>query len=122
MLYIFTNSFYTCHPPSTRGPERTPFEGGVFTTRLTFPTDYPLSPPKMKFVCEMFHPNGEDLRPQMIYKLVKYVVFRIRLEKPAWCTYFVLNVLSLCRLNCSGILVVLKVFKTNFRNCFEVIR
>ncbi|CAH3152396.1 unnamed protein product [Pocillopora meandrina] len=39
------------------GPEGTPFEGGVFTTRLVFPPDYPLSPPKMKFTCEMFHPN-----------------------------------------------------------------
>ncbi|CAH3186077.1 unnamed protein product, partial [Porites lobata] len=40
-----------------RGPEGTPFEGGVFTTRLVFPPDYPLSPPKMRFTCEMFHPN-----------------------------------------------------------------
>ncbi|KXJ25649.1 ubiquitin-conjugating enzyme E2 G2 [Exaiptasia diaphana] len=39
------------------GPEGTSFEGGVFTTRLTFPHDYPLSPPKMRFVGEMFHPN-----------------------------------------------------------------
>ena len=42
-----------------RGPEGTPFEGGVFTTRLVFPPDYPLSPPKMRFTCEMFHPNGK---------------------------------------------------------------
>ena len=41
-----------------RGPEGTPFEGGVFVTELIFPTDYPLSPPKMKFTSEMFHPNG----------------------------------------------------------------
>lgn len=40
------------------GPEGTPFEGGVFTTELNFPTDYPLSPPQMKFISEMFHPNG----------------------------------------------------------------
>jgi len=39
------------------GPEGTCFEGGVFPARLTFPPDYPLSPPKMKFTCEMFHPN-----------------------------------------------------------------
>ncbi len=24
---------------------------------MTFPSDYPLSPPKMQFICEMFHPN-----------------------------------------------------------------
>ena len=31
----------------------------MFTTELNFPTDYPLSPPQMKFISEMFHPNGE---------------------------------------------------------------
>ncbi|CAF3432852.1 unnamed protein product [Rotaria sp. Silwood1] len=39
------------------GPNGTPFEFGVFATRLHFPGDYPLSPPKMKFVSEIFHPN-----------------------------------------------------------------
>lgn len=39
------------------GPEDSAFEGGVFVTELIFPTDYPLSPPKMKIVSEMFHPN-----------------------------------------------------------------
>ncbi|CAH8651641.1 unnamed protein product [Schistosoma rodhaini] len=39
------------------GPEGTPFEGGVFAVRLNFPSDYPLSPPKMQFLTEVFHPN-----------------------------------------------------------------
>ena len=39
------------------GPEGTCFEGGVFPARLTFPADYPLGPPKMKFTCDLFHPN-----------------------------------------------------------------
>jgi len=39
------------------GPQGTPFEDGVFPATLTFPKDYPLSPPSMKFTCEMFHPN-----------------------------------------------------------------
>ncbi|XP_064394757.1 ubiquitin-conjugating enzyme E2 G2-like isoform X2 [Halichondria panicea] len=39
------------------GPEDTSFEGGVFITELVFPPDYPLSPPKMRFISEMFHPN-----------------------------------------------------------------
>ena len=41
-----------------QGPEGTPFEGGVFPAELRFPKDYPLAPPKMKFVTEMWHPNG----------------------------------------------------------------
>ncbi|TPX33012.1 hypothetical protein SmJEL517_g04040 [Synchytrium microbalum] len=39
------------------GPDETPFEGGVLTATLTFPRDYPLSPPVMKFTCPIFHPN-----------------------------------------------------------------
>ncbi|KAH9929478.1 ubiquitin-conjugating enzyme/RWD-like protein [Fomitopsis serialis] len=39
------------------GPKDTPFEGGVFAAKLTFPHDYPLSPFKMKFEPPLFHPN-----------------------------------------------------------------
>ncbi|KAJ8966228.1 hypothetical protein NQ317_001360 [Molorchus minor] len=35
------------------GPEGTCFEGGVFPAKLIFPPDYPLSPPKMQFTCEI---------------------------------------------------------------------
>lgn len=41
-----------------QGPEDTPFEGGVFPAELKFPKDYPLAPPKMKFVVDIWHPNG----------------------------------------------------------------
>ena len=43
-----------------QGPEGSPYEFGVFSARLTFPLDYPLSPPKMRFTCPMFHPNVFD--------------------------------------------------------------
>eukprot|EP01102_Stenamoeba_stenopodia_P012384 TRINITY_DN3904_c0_g1_i1.p1 TRINITY_DN3904_c0_g1~~TRINITY_DN3904_c0_g1_i1.p1 ORF type:complete len:167 (-),score=27.98 TRINITY_DN3904_c0_g1_i1:253-753(-) len=39
------------------GPIDTPYEGGVFTAKLTFPRDYPLNPPKMVFTSELWHPN-----------------------------------------------------------------
>jgi len=39
------------------GPPGTPYEGGVFVARLKFPRDYPLNPPKMTFISEMWHPN-----------------------------------------------------------------
>ncbi|OZJ02558.1 Ubiquitin-conjugating enzyme E2-18 kDa [Bifiguratus adelaidae] len=39
------------------GPDDTPYEGGVFPATLKFPKDYPLSPPTMKFTCDMYHPN-----------------------------------------------------------------
>ncbi|KAI5302105.1 Ubiquitin-conjugating enzyme E2 7 [Ascosphaera atra] len=40
-----------------QGPEDTPFEGGVFAAELKFSRDYPLSPPKMRFLSPIFHPN-----------------------------------------------------------------
>ncbi|KAI4816591.1 hypothetical protein KUCAC02_008914 [Chaenocephalus aceratus] len=39
------------------GPQDTLFEGGFFKATLTFPRDYPLRPPKLKFVTEIWHPN-----------------------------------------------------------------
>jgi ubiquitin-conjugating enzyme E2 A len=39
------------------GPENTPWEGGIFSLKLTFPEDYPSKPPKVKFTTEIFHPN-----------------------------------------------------------------
>jgi ubiquitin-conjugating enzyme E2 G2 len=33
------------------------FQDGVFIAKLSFPQDYPLNPPKMKFTSEIFHPN-----------------------------------------------------------------
>lgn len=44
-----------------QGPEGTPFEGGIFPAELKFPKDYPLNPPKMKFLGEIWHPNGKRL-------------------------------------------------------------
>ena len=39
------------------GPSETIWEGGVFKIKVTLPSDYPFSPPKMEFDCNMFHPN-----------------------------------------------------------------
>jgi len=38
-------------------PDATPFEGGVFETTISFPAEYPMVPPEMVFVSEMWHPN-----------------------------------------------------------------
>ena len=44
-----------------QGPDDTPFENGVFEASLEFPPDYPLSPPKMKFITRILHPNGNNI-------------------------------------------------------------
>ena len=45
------------------GPEGTPYEGGIFPAELKFPKDYPLMPPTMRFLTDLWHPNGEFLCP-----------------------------------------------------------
>ncbi|KAI8467042.1 MAG: ubiquitin-conjugating enzyme [Monoraphidium minutum] len=42
------------------GPQDTLYEGGFFNARLTFPKDYPNSPPACRFQSEMWHPNVYD--------------------------------------------------------------
>jgi len=41
------------------GPQDTLYESGCFKAHLTFPKEYPLRPPQMKFVTEIWHPNIE---------------------------------------------------------------
>lgn len=38
-------------------PSETAYEFGVFEAVMQFPQDYPLSPPTMRFVSQMYHPN-----------------------------------------------------------------
>uniref|UniRef100_UPI00398F3A54 ubiquitin-conjugating enzyme E2G 1b n=1 Tax=Pristiophorus japonicus TaxID=55135 RepID=UPI00398F3A54 len=48
------------------GPPDTLFEGGFFKAHLTFPNDYPLRPPKMNFITEIWHPNVQlDIQDSM---------------------------------------------------------
>jgi len=39
------------------GPADTMYEGGFFKARLSFPSEFPLLPPKMRFLTPMWHPN-----------------------------------------------------------------
>ncbi|XP_052014053.1 probable ubiquitin-conjugating enzyme E2 C [Apodemus sylvaticus] len=41
------------------GPPDTLYEGGVFKAYLIFPKDYPLRPPKTKFITDIWPPNGK---------------------------------------------------------------
>lgn len=35
-------------------------EGGFFKARLSFPSEFPLLPPKMRFLTPMWHPNSKQ--------------------------------------------------------------
>jgi len=39
------------------GPPDTPYEGGTYEVDIVIPSSYPFSPPKMKFLTKLYHPN-----------------------------------------------------------------
>jgi len=40
-----------------RGSADTPYEGGVFQLEVQIPREYPLKPPRVRFVTRIYHPN-----------------------------------------------------------------
>eukprot|EP00128_Syssomonas_multiformis_P007953 Colp12_sorted_trinity150504_noHs@26631 len=40
-----------------KGPEGTPYEGGIFPLDIEIPDSYPFVPPKVKFINKVWHPN-----------------------------------------------------------------
>ncbi|KAJ3412014.1 ubiquitin-conjugating enzyme E2 K [Chytridiales sp. JEL 0842] len=40
-----------------KGPEGTPYEGGLFVVDIQVSMEYPFKPPKMKFITKVYHPN-----------------------------------------------------------------
>lgn len=43
------------------GPMMSPYEGGIFKLELFCGEDYPMAPPKVRFLTKIYHPNVDKL-------------------------------------------------------------
>ncbi|KAF2130830.1 ubiquitin-conjugating enzyme [Dothidotthia symphoricarpi CBS 119687] len=43
------------------GPSQSPYENGIFKLELFLPDDYPMTPPKVRFLTKIYHPNIDRL-------------------------------------------------------------
>merc|ERR1712216_492091 len=43
------------------GPQSSPYEGGIFKLELFLPGEYPMVPPKVRFLTKIYHPNIDKL-------------------------------------------------------------
>ncbi len=54
-----------------KGPDDTPYAGGTFVVDITIPNEYPFSPPKMKFLTKVWHPNVSSVTGAICLDILK---------------------------------------------------
>lgn len=61
-----------------RGPEGTPYEGGLFHLEVVVPSTYPLAAPNLRFKTTIFHPNVHPKTGEICVDILKSA------WSPAW--------------------------------------
>ena len=59
---LFDDANYYQWRVTTIGPKDTSYKGGIFTIKLTFPKDYPSSPPELRFLTPIYHLNVNSVK------------------------------------------------------------
>jgi len=54
-----------------KGPEDTPYEGGIFVVDIQIPDNYPFVPPKMRFDTKIWHPNVSSANGAICLDILK---------------------------------------------------
>ncbi|KAJ8522307.1 hypothetical protein ONZ45_g1109 [Pleurotus djamor] len=53
-----------------QGPDGSPFQSGVFKLELFLPEEYPMAPPKVRFLTKIYHPNIDKWSPALQIRTV----------------------------------------------------
>jgi len=59
-IELFDDSDHLKWHYKLKGPQNSPYEGGIFTLLFIFTTDHPFKPPKVRFETRMYHPRLLD--------------------------------------------------------------
>lgn len=54
---LYDKDDYTVWNAFIKGPKDSPYEGGKFYMKITFPSNYPFRPPSVRFETRCYHPN-----------------------------------------------------------------
>ncbi|XP_064637805.1 ubiquitin-conjugating enzyme E2 K-like [Lineus longissimus] len=67
----FNNETCTSLKGEIDGPPDTPYEGGVYKLDIEIPDTYPFTPPKVKFVTKIWHPNISSVTGAICLDILK---------------------------------------------------
>ncbi|AFZ79037.1 ubiquitin-conjugating enzyme E2, putative [Theileria equi strain WA] len=68
-----------------RGPQGTPYEGGIFKLSILCPHSYPIQPPAVYFLTKCFHPNINFATGELCMDVLK------NNWSPAWTIEYLCN-------------------------------